>query len=324
MEISNQQTPHKTPETHPLAASIATIQQQSWKQALEKSVHTPRWTIEKKLVANFRIELDQINNWIEAIEQYMNDPDNNSLSKNNPAFVLIAKFAESITKLETTNSTFRLFMSHNSNWPLWIIVTYLTHIWDQVRNWCLSTADLEFAFGNIKKNIYSFNTAFYSMLHWVDWEDENEINFSLRDHIFNMLEFTVKDKKNRPEEVIIVGSVPNNMNIWKLWTLSNTFANMIRNAKKHWGSTKIQFSFGTEENMTVIRVEDNWIWINTSESDWDTSKIFEAWYSSWGSTWAWLAELPQQLESFWAHITEPTNWNLWWAKFEIHLPISPN
>jgi len=98
--------------------------------------------------------------------------------------------------------------------------------------------------------------------------------------------------------------------------------NLINNALKFSSDIiKINVFFNTE-GLIIIKIEDNWIWFKNIEIE----KIFEK-YNKWNISsewiWVWLYLCKRIIDMHGWKIQARNTKELWWACFEIRLPMSP-
>lgn len=286
------------------------------------------WRIEKDWINYIATQLEEIQNWVlkihESFKNFDKDPtktgDYIDIDLNNHAFTWIKKLIKDIKDLKESNETFKLLLSHNVAWAM----SKLSSSFDLIATlqWKIRKDDLKLLLGIIDDNLYSFCIGFYSLYHWVEWDSELIINFNLKRSLIQLEKSMSWFKNDIPKLVSLDEDlIPDCMIEWKLWTLLNAISNIIRNAKKHWGADGVFLSYTQDWGQLILTIEDDWSWITNSELIVDINRMFGSGFSGWGSTWVWLALLPQQLSEFWATINVSDKWSCWWVKFVISLPI---
>ncbi len=281
---------------------------------------------EKKDVISIETQLKQIQEWVLAIHNSFNDVAHNcesvSIDKNNLAIAWIDEFIDNVGNLRVKNANFNLLIAHNAGTSLHNLKQSLGFIRESVVNWKIEKNIVESVLPIIDRGLFTFCTGFYSLFHWVKWANEEIVSFNLKNNLVK-LKSSMSSSINKPKLVLLGNdNIPDIMINWKMWTILNAIANIIRNAKKHWRANCIRFSYIQNKNNLTIRMEDDWFWIKNPDLSSDLNKMFDVGFSAWWSSWVWLASLPEQLSIFWAKIVPRAVWDYWWAGFDIVLDIS--
>jgi hypothetical protein len=136
--------------------------------------------------------------------------------------------------------------------------------------------------------------------------------------------------KSTPEKVANINiNYSENLN-WNVeiieWYLNILLWNILINARKHWDATNIDIDITEEDWFLVIKIKDDWSWIDIEKIWWNIENIFRKWVTinkdkknkdKW--TWIWLADADKHMKTMWWEISVE-NLEIW-TEFTIKIPL---